>query len=194
MQVLDLNDAVAHLVEEVAVVADDQLCTVEVPKEVFQPFRGLNVEVVGRLVKEDDVHAGQAHQLSCKGQLGLLTAGEGGHLHVHGVLVQPEARQDGFRDARHVPAPRLREGLLKFRVTLHDRFPVGFVEGGVHHLCFDGGDLLLQFLELASLSRQLFLNGPVAFEVPDLGQVSDTQPWCEIDVADVLFLVGNGVE
>ena len=115
-------------------------------------------------------------------------------MHVHGVLVQSETGEDALGDARHVAAARLGKRLLKFGVALHDRFPVAFVEGRIDHLRLDGGDLLLEFLELPSLSGQFLFDGSVAFEVPDLGQVSDTEPGGEVNISDVLLLVGNGVE
>lgn len=66
--VVDLQDQVAHLVEEVAVVRHHQQRLVTSTQIALQPFYHLEVEVVGRLVEDQEVglqqqHVGQGHPL-----------------------------------------------------------------------------------------------------------------------------------
>ncbi len=49
----------AHLVQEVAVVRDDDHRRLAVVEHVFQPADGVDVEVVGRLVEQQDVRVGK---------------------------------------------------------------------------------------------------------------------------------------
>ena len=66
----------------------NELCSLEVLHEILEPFSGLNVQVVGRLVKKNHVNAVESDKLSSKSKFGLFTAGEFVDVHVHGVLVQ----------------------------------------------------------------------------------------------------------
>ena len=103
-EVVNFHNAVAHLVEEVAVVGDDKLGALEVLEKIFEPFGRVDVEVVGRLVKEDDINAAEAHQLTRQRQLGLLASREVLDRHVHGVLVQSKAFKNTFGDTGHIAA------------------------------------------------------------------------------------------
>ena len=55
----DLDHAVGHAIDEVAVVAHEQQRPAPVRKVVLQPCDGVNVEVVGRLVEGEEVGLGQ---------------------------------------------------------------------------------------------------------------------------------------
>ena len=101
-EVVNFHDAVAHLVEEIAVVGDDELGAFEFGQEGFEPLGRVNVKVVGRLVEEDDVDAVETDELSCQGEFGLFTAREFVHGHVHWVLVETKAFKDAFGDASDV--------------------------------------------------------------------------------------------
>ena len=70
-----LQRAVGHLVEEVAVVADDDHRRRAFQQELFEPLGGLDVEVVRRLVEDHQVRLGQ-QQLG-QHQAVLLAAAEG---------------------------------------------------------------------------------------------------------------------
>ena len=54
----------ADAVEEVTVVADDKYCVLELAQVLFQPLNRVEVEVVGRLVKQQVV--GVAEERLCQ--------------------------------------------------------------------------------------------------------------------------------
>ncbi len=74
--VADLPDAVGDGIEEGAVVRGDQQCAMPSHERLLEPFDGADVEVVGRLVEEDEVGIADDHA----GQRGacLLAAAQGG--------------------------------------------------------------------------------------------------------------------
>ena len=72
---VQLEDLGHDAVEEIAVVADDQHRLGLLDEVVFQPARGVDVEVVARLVEQHDVGGGQ-QQLG-EHQPALLAAAEG---------------------------------------------------------------------------------------------------------------------
>jgi hypothetical protein len=53
--VLELQDRARHRVQEVAVVGDDEHGRLRALDEVLEPLDGVQVEVVGRLVEEDEI-------------------------------------------------------------------------------------------------------------------------------------------
>ena len=69
-----LPDMVDHLVQEIAVVRDDQGRAVPLAQVAFQPFHRVDVQVVGRLVQDEQVGIGeqQARQHGAR----ALPAGE----------------------------------------------------------------------------------------------------------------------
>ena len=69
---------------------NDELRTLEFGQEGLEPLRGVDVQVVGRLVEEDDVDAAEADELASEGEFRLFAPGEFVHGHVHGVLVETE--------------------------------------------------------------------------------------------------------
>ena len=173
---------------------NDELRTLEFGQEGLEPLRGVDVQVVGRLVEEDDVDAAEPDELASEGEFRLFAPGEFVHGHVHGVLVEAEPLEDAFGDAGHVAATARSEGLLEFRVALHHRLPVALVEGRVDHLRFDGGDFFLELLELSTFATQLVLDARIRFEVANLREVGKTNAGCELDVPRVLLLLADGVE
>ncbi|CAM5731832.1 hypothetical protein STENM223S_02795 [Streptomyces tendae] len=70
----DLGDRAG---EELAVVADDDGPGAQAAHEPFEAFEAVQVEVVGRLVEQEDVVAGQ--QQRGESRAGGLAAGQGGH-------------------------------------------------------------------------------------------------------------------
>ena len=67
-------DVVAHALDEVAVVADDDERAGPGVEQVLERGQGVDVEVVGRLVEQQDV--GLAHQQAHQLQAPALAAGE----------------------------------------------------------------------------------------------------------------------
>ena len=75
LALVDLNAALDHLVQKIAVVADGQHRTLEPEQIVLQPLRGVQVQMVGGLVQQQNVRVlqnqpGQVHP-------GLFPAGQG---------------------------------------------------------------------------------------------------------------------
>ena len=173
---------------------DDELGALELRKEGFEPLGRVDVEVVGRLVEEDDVDAVETDQLASEGEFGLFAAREFVHRHVHGVLVEAETLKDALGDTGDVAPAAGSERLLQFGIALHDGFPITFVEGGVDHLGFNGSDFVLQFLELTTFATEFFFDGRVRFKVPNLRQVGEANARGKLHVARVLLLLADGVE
>ena len=73
-----LHTALGHDVEEIAVVADGQHGAAEVENVVLQPLRGAHVEVVSRLVQQEDVRVLEYEPREI--HAGLFAAGEQGEL------------------------------------------------------------------------------------------------------------------
>ena len=71
---------------------DDEQGAVEVREELFEPFQAAGVEVVGRLVEEEDV--GALEQRRGQQRAGLLAAGEAGERAVGVEVLDPEAAAD----------------------------------------------------------------------------------------------------
>ena len=72
---VDLRHIVDHVVEEVAVVADDDAGEGGVGEELFEPGDAFEIEVVGGLVEEEQV--GLADEFAGDGEAALPAAGEG---------------------------------------------------------------------------------------------------------------------
>ena len=72
--VLKLDSPPGDLVQEVTVVGNDNICAAIVVQESLQPLNGLNIQMVGWLVQQQQIRIGkqQLRQL----ELGLLTAAE----------------------------------------------------------------------------------------------------------------------
>ena len=150
--------------------------------------------MIGRFVKEHHIDASETNKLSSQGQLGLFATREFVDFHVHCVLVQAKSSERGFCNACNVAATACSKRLLEFTVALHDAFPIAIVECRVNHLCLNRGNFFLQFLELASLSAQFFLNGRIRIDVSDLREVRDANARSIVDITDVLRLFTDRVE
>src|SRR5512137_3119163 len=95
------QDVRGHAIEEPAVVRDDEHAAGVLEERVLQGAQGLDVEVVRRLVEEQDVGAG--HQGLGQVEPAALAAGERAH---HLLLVGPlEVEAADVGAARHLVAP-----------------------------------------------------------------------------------------
>ena len=173
---------------------NDELRTLEFGQEGLEPLRGVDVQVVGRLVEEDDVDAVEPDELTGKRKLGLFATGEFVHGHVHGVLGETQALKNAFCDAGHVAPTARGESLLQLGVALHHRFPVALVKRRVNHLRFDGSNFFFELLKLATFATQLVLNARIRLEIANLREVGEANAGCELDVPRVLLLLADGVE
>ena len=92
--VVDVCDVGADLVQEVAVMRDDDDDVGEIDEELLQPCNGVKVQMVRRLVEKKDV--GAAEQGSCQKDLDLLRTVQIPDLPVVVLVLNAEAVQEGF--------------------------------------------------------------------------------------------------
>ena len=64
--IIDIRHMSADLVQEIAIMGDDDYCVLEAGEKAIQPGDGLQVELVGRLVQKQDIRVteqglGQQH-------------------------------------------------------------------------------------------------------------------------------------
>src|SRR5439155_7303501 len=116
---LELEHVGRHALQEVAVVRDDDDRRLRLPDEELEPLESTEVEVVRRLVEQEDVEAREQD----RGERGArsLTAGEG----VEGAVelgVEPEHPADAAGPRLEVVAAEREEPLERRRVLLD---PVG---------------------------------------------------------------------
>ena len=78
MSVHDLNDPVGYLVDEVTVMGDGEHCPLESLDILLQPFHAVQIQVVGRLIQQENIRLFQ--QKPGKVYPGLFTAGQAGKL------------------------------------------------------------------------------------------------------------------
>jgi hypothetical protein len=99
LAVVELQDGTCDRVQEVSVVRDDEDGGLGVLDEVLQPLYGAQVQVVGRLVEEDEIRLGEEE--AGQGDAALLASGEGayGALPVRGIEAQ---RREGGGRSRPV--------------------------------------------------------------------------------------------
>ena len=106
---VDLEHARDRALEEGAVVRDDHGAAGALGDEALQPCQAVEVEVVGRLVEQQDVEAREQD----RGQRGArrLAAGERDGLEVEQGGIEPEVAQDGLRALLEVAAAEREPGL-----------------------------------------------------------------------------------
>ena len=95
--VVDVRDAVHAGVEEFAVVGDDHQAAGVARQILFQPQDGFEVEVVGRLVEQQQI--GAVHQRARQVQAHAPAAGKALHRAIQRIVGEPQAVQQ-LRRAR----------------------------------------------------------------------------------------------
>ena len=95
--------------------ADDNHRIGEIQQEVFQPADGLNIQVVGRLVQQQDIRA--AEQRLRQQNLDLLTAVQFAHQHMLHIQADAQTGEDHLRVAFGLPAIQLGELTLQLAGT-----------------------------------------------------------------------------
>ena len=108
--------------EEPAVVRDEDHGRVDGLELALEPFEVLDVEVVRRLVEEEQV--GTACERACQRRARQLSAGERAERTVEVVLDEPEAAHRGRRAVAPRPAARVLEPRLRFGVAAEGRVVV----------------------------------------------------------------------
>jgi hypothetical protein len=109
----------ADLVQEVAVMRDDDDRVFEVDQELLEPVDGRQVQVVGRFVEQQDV--GLAEERLREQHLHLFGAGEVGHQFLMQVGTDAQTVQKGGRVRLGFPAVQFGKLALQF--------------GGAHAVC-----------------------------------------------------------
>ncbi len=111
---------IGERLEQRAVVRDEEDGGVEGAQISLEPQRGLEVEVVGRLVEEQQV--GRRRELAGQGHAAALAAAQGGErLGARGVGVEAEAVQDGVHPRRGLVAALVLEAVQVAVVALQHR-------------------------------------------------------------------------
>ena len=135
--VVQVPDLLRHLVQEIAVVGDDDEGAAAGEQEVFQPVDAFHVQMVGGLVQQKQLGFGKQHL--GQSRLGALAAGEGGDGKGEVLFRKAQPQQSGAQaGAVGVASP---PGVFLLQaVLLGDEGGVGLtLQSGV-----DRVDLLLQ--------------------------------------------------
>ena len=129
---VELEHARDRALEEGAVVRDDHGAAGALGDEPLQPRQAVEVEVVGRLVEQQDVEAREQD----RGQRGArgLAAGERHGLQVEQRGIEPEVAQDRLRALLQVGAAEREPRLERLGVAVRRAGRVGrqVVRGGLH--------------------------------------------------------------
>ena len=106
-------------VEQRAVVGDDEHSAVVAGQKAFQPLQGFDIQVVGRLVEQQEPGAGL--QQAGQAEAGLLPAAEDGHRRglAHGI--EPQPGQDSVYVLGQSVATSGLEAGQRIAVFLHQR-------------------------------------------------------------------------
>ena len=126
---VEVGDVRGHAVEEVAVVADDEEGPGPAQQELLQPDEALQVEVVGRLVHEEQVRllqeqAGERHPHA-------PAAGELGDGALEVPLTETHTAKDGLSPGLELVAVCALEGCLQRPELVQQRVGVGGLGGAL---------------------------------------------------------------
>ena len=164
----NLECAIGHPVEEVAIVRDDNQGAVPAFEELLEPLEGGQVEVVGRLVEEQDIGTRQQDGRQ-----------RGAGLHATRKLrqtlwtvigrVKAQAGQHPLDGAFDVIATRMFEARQQFAVAVHPVGPVGMI--GVCDVVFEGGDFALHGMQGDECFVEQTTQGLGIVEAGLLGQI-----------------------
>ena len=184
----DLDAALGHHVEEIAVVADGQHRAAEVEDIVLQPLRGAQVEVVRRLVEQQDVRVLQYQPRQVDAR--LFPAGEEVELPLAHLLRDVEAVGHAVAFAVHVIAAQAAEIVAQAVVLVEQlRRAVAL------HLPLELGDARGHAAQSAVRLAQHVLRGPAGGVARYLRYQPDAPAAVDGDVATVLaYLAGEQAE
>ena len=187
----DFEDSVDEVVEEVAVVGDEDDGVGEVRDFAFEPFDGVDVEVVRGFVEEEEVAGVWFGEDAGECDLLAFAAGEGVD-----ALAWGEVGEAGFFEEAlgRVPA----DGACGFGggdaefLEFFDEGGVvwGVVDGGVLELGFEGGDLSLDGVGLGGAGDEVGDGGVVGAD-GDLVEVAEGEVVGLPEVAAALVVVAE---
>jgi len=142
---VQLDDTRGHVVQEGPVVGDGDDGALEVHQQAFQPFDGIQIQVVGRLIEQQ--HVGLGDQRLGQGHTFFGTAGQGAH---HRVGVQVQALQGFIHSLLPVPA------VQRFDLALH-RIQIAMAQAILFNQAYDPLQACANSYENCSISIQLRL-------------------------------------
>ena len=174
--IVDLEDPLGDVVEEVAVVRDDNHRSGVVAQRPLEPLDRLGVEVVGRLVQKEQI--GALQQRHTQGDPAALPPGKGADDRVVGGENQ---RVGGDIDpAVELPPLGVVDLLLQAPHLLHQFIElVGVL--GVPHLDGDLVEAVDLLLDRGQRGEEVFADGGVQVEHRFLGDVADRHPLDHLD-------------
>ena len=148
---------------------DDNHGAPVVQKIILQPFDGVQVQVVGRLVKEHDVW--RREQELAEGDPGLLASGQIVYRFGEFFVRKPEsAKHSGNLTFPRVAACLL-ELCLRLVITLHQN--IQFISRSMIHLQFHGAQTFFHRDQVLHHFGNFVINRLAAGEHILLGQISD---------------------
>ncbi len=165
---VDVRDDVDHAVQEIAVVRDHEQCSGVALQPLFEPENGVEVEVVGRLVQQQQVRG--AHQRLREIESHAPPAGEARHRLAHLLVGEAQAVQQLLRARAH----RVRAGVAHRGMQLAD--PVAVVGG------FGGGELAFEPAQRGVAVDRVLERGPLE-RGRFLRDVRDAPPRRVVDLA-----------
>ena len=176
---LQLEDAGRDGLQEPAVVGDEDDRRVERLQLLLEPLEVLDVEVVRRLVEEQQV--GIAGQGACERGARQLSAGERRELPIEVVLGETEAAERRRRPIAPVVAARVLETRLGSCVPTERR--LGVV--AVRHRLLERAQLLLGLDQVAGAGERVLAQGQAAVERRPLVVQGDSRALGEGELAAV---------
>ena len=133
LRVFEMQDLLGHAVQEIALVTDDEHGAAVAPQVLLQPQGGLEIEVVGRLVEQQQI--GASKQESRQHDPHAPATRERVERALLGRVIEPEPVQDAGRPGRRA----VRLLVLQAFVNLDD--PRVIRRGG--GLALQGGELVV---------------------------------------------------
>ena len=132
LTVVDVRDIGTYLVQEIPVMGDNDDCIFEVDQELLQPGDGVQVQMVGRLIQQQDI--GVAEQGPGQQDLDLLGAGQ--FAHQIGVKLGLDAQtvEQGLRVGFRFPAVHF--GKFRLQLAGPDAVLIGKILFGVEGVLF----------------------------------------------------------
>ena len=178
---VQFQNPAGHVVQEVAVVGDGNHCAGVVVQEAFQPGYRFGIQMVGGLVQQQHVRAGQ--QQTAQRHAAALTAGEVFH---HGV---PGRQAKGIGSHFHLALNIVAVGSLykgfQFALFLGEGIKVG-IRLGI------GGIDLIQLRQCVMDARDRliddFLDGLGVVQFRFLGQVADVDAGLGAGLTNVILV------
>ena len=170
---VDLGDAVDDPVHEVPVVRRHQERARQRLEEGLEPDDRFDVEVVRRLVEEEDV--GTAEQHARHGDAHLPAAGERTHVAVDPLVVEPEAMEDFARLTLERIAAEMLVLLLDFAKARQDAIHVVGARG-IGHRLVQRFELVVQRAHAPAAGDGFVEHASARHLLDVLAEVADRQP------------------